>query len=1016
MNRNYLRKVSANRSVIAGLFSSIIMVICLLGFSPSATAQGSISVSGKVTNASGEALAGISVTAKGTGQGTATSATGDYIITVADNGTLVFSSVGYDEQEIAVAGNPVINVVMRTSTKLMDQVVVVGYGTQRKIDVTGSVSSVKGAEISKQSSQNAVSSLQGKVAGVSITNNGQPGASPQVRIRGVGSISNTNPLYIVDGTIVSDLSFLNPNDIESMDILKDASSLSIYGVRAANGVILVTTKKGYIGKPKFNYTAFAGAQIVTNKVKMASARKYATLINEKLGTPTVSEYPTTNWYDEILRGAALSHNHQLSVMGGVRKLSYNASAGFFNQQGLVNDNVYNKGTAKVQLDYKPTTKLKFGLQGIYYNYHSTDIPGDIFYQAYVAPSIFAVKKANGYYGDPADYNVGNFPNPMASLDWFNRKSKGRTYIGTVYGEYKFVKNFTFRSSFSYTDGSYQSRSYTRKDSLTTIQFSNKSSLSRDTTAERKWLWENTLTYDRTINKHRFKVLAGYSATEEKTVINQWSATDVPFNGESSLEIANGDPASVRHVIDPASGRPRFASYFGRVNYAYSDRYLLTATIRHDASSKFPSYSRGAFFPSVGAGWVISKEKFMENQKTFNVLKLKASWGKLGNANIPSNVAVARVDSGGTYNYVFAGNNGEVWHGANNTIFPPKTLFWEKVEETDIGIEMVLMGNRLSIDLDYYNRTTKDGLFELPILGTVGSSSTSVLGNFASFNNKGFELAANWNSSPVIDPESRKLRYTVGLNLSTNINKVVSVEGGNIDLYGGGLPVGGYRVTVARVGEPIGSYYGYEVDGIFQTSAEVTGSAQPFAKPGDFRYKDQNNDGFIDAKDKVILGNPNPKLTYGLNMGFNLRQWDLQLDIQGVASVDVYNATKGIRIGNENYTEDFYQNRWHGAGTSNTYPSAYLNGANLDPNSWYVEPGDYVRVRNIQLGYTVRKSLLKRLKIEKLRFYANAQNPYTYFKYKGFTPEIGGSTPMTSGIDLNVYPLSATYNIGVNLTF
>ena len=966
-----------------------------------------IRVSGRIVNSNGEPLPGVSVHVKGSAGGTTTNANGEYTLLVPEGATLVFSSIGFENMEMAVNNRAQINVTLLTSTKSMDQVVVVGYGTQRKIDVTGSISSVKGADISRQSSQNAASSLQGKVAGVQITNNGAPGSSPQIRIRGVGSLTATDPLYIVDGTIVSDLSFLNPNDIESIDILKDASSLSIYGVRAANGVILVTTKKGHRGKPQLSYNAFVGAQVVTNRLLMATAKKYATLVNEKLGAPTVAEYPTTDWYKQILRTAAITHNHQLGVTGGTSKMTYNASLGFYNQQGLVNKNDYQKITARLQADYRVSKEIRIGAQAIFYNYNSIDIPGDIFYQAYVAPPILAVRKANGNYGDPADYNVGNFSNPQATLDWYDQKSKGNSITASAFGEYKFASYFTFRSSFGIIKGISEARRYVRKDSLTTVQHSSVSSLNRDSSNSRKWVWDNTLTYERKIDKHRVKALVGYSSSEDKFTSDGWSVNNVPNNGESSLKIANGDPATVKHAF--GGNQAAFVSYFARANYSYDDRYLLTATFRRDGSSKFPSDNRFDNFPSIGAGWNITKEKFMEGQKIFDNLKLKGSWGKLGNASIPTNISVARVDSGGLYNYVFGGTGGVIWHGANNTVFPPKSLLWEVVKETDFGLEMGVLHNKLFIEADYYDRKTENGIFSLPILGTVGTSNSSVLGNFAAYDNTGFEFSASWRSN------IRALKYNIGVNLSTNKNKVVSIEGGNVDLLGGGLPVGGYLTTIARVGQPIGSYYGYVVTGVFQTDAEAAASPQTTAKAGYFRYKDVNGDGVIDSKDKVLLGNPNPKLTYGFNSGFEYRQFDFQLDIQGVAGVDVYNATKGVRYGNENYTEDFYQNRWHGIGTSNTYPSANLSGPNLDPNSWFVEKGGYVRIRNVQVGYTLASRMLDRWKIQKVRLYLNAQNPFTYFKYKGFTPEIGGA-PMSSGIDLNVYPLSATYNFGVNVIF
>ena len=963
-------------------------------------------ITGHVVSESGEPLTGVSVLIKGSQLGTTTDANGNFRIAATSNAILVFSAVGYSTIEVNVAGQSSINVTLKQGTKIMDQVVVVGFGTQRKIDVTGSISSVKGADLSKLSSQNAISSLQGKVAGVQIINNGQPGASPSVRVRGVGSISNTDPMYIVDGVIVNDLSFLNPNDIESVDILKDASSLSIYGVRAANGVFLVTTKKGHIGKPQFSYNGFGGAQIVTNKLLMASAAKYAFLINEKLGVPTIGAYPSVDWYDQILRSVAITQNHQVAVTGGTKKLGYNASAGYYNQQGLVEKNVYSKMTARIQADYKATKNLRFGIQAIYYHYKSTDIPGDIFYQAFVAPPIMAVRKSNGYYGDPADYQVGNFANPQASLDWFNQKSKGHSITASAYGEYKFKNHFTFRSSFGITDGNNQFRNYRRKDSLTTVQHSSVSLLGRDTSETRKWVWDNTLTYERTFQKHRIKALIGYSSSEDKFISNSWSVNGVPDNGESSYKLSNGDPSSLRHNL--SGNRATFLSYFARVNYGYNDKYLLTATIRRDGSSKFPSENRFDNFPSFGAGWIITKEGFMKNQHLFDNLKLKGSWGKLGNANIPTNISVATVDSGGLYNYVFGGN-GVVWHGANNTRFPPHTLVWEVVKETDLGIEMVLLNNRLFIEADYYIRKTENAIFSLPILGTVGASNSSILGNFASYENKGLEFSINWKNN------EGRLKYNLGLNISTNKNKVTAIEGGDVDLYGGGLPVGGYLTTVARIGQPIGSFYGYVVDGVFQSNAEASASAQPNAQAGWFKYRDQNNDHVIDSKDKVIIGNPNPKLNFGFNSSFNYKQFDLELDIQGVSGVDVYNAMKGVRYGNENYTEDFYQHRWHGAGTSNSYPSADLSGPNLDPNTWFVENGDYVRIRNAQLGYTFSKPHLLRTKLKSVRVYINAQNPITIFGYKGFTPEIGGA-PMSTGIDLNVYPLSATYNIGLNVNF
>lgn len=984
---------------------SILLLLCLFSVN-FLFAQDNITIRGKVLDAeNGQALIGASLQIKGTNNGTQTDIDGNFSIVAPANETLVVNYVGYQKQEVPINGQTLLNIRLRPETTQLDQVVVVGYGTQEKKEVTGSISSVKGEDIARQASQNPVSSLQGRVAGVQITNSGAPGASPQVRIRGTGSaFGGVEPLYVVDGIFVNDLSFLNPNDIESIDILKDASSASIYGIRAANGVVLVTTKKGKAGSMKVEYNGFVGAQIVTNRVPMASALKYAVLVNEKTGSPTVREYPTTNWYDQILRPVALVHNHQWGITGGTEKSIYSFSLGYLNQEGAVRKNEYNKLTARLQNDIQVSKNVKVGYNALLYNYNSIDIPGSIFYQAYVAPPIMAVRREDGRYGDPADYNVGNFANPQASLDWFNQRSKGQSLTSTAYGEVNFLKNFTFRSSFGLNLGFSEFRNYVSQDSLTSIQFAHVSRLNKETSKSRRWLWENTLVFDRSFGDHKVKTLLGYSAQEDRFESIGGSIANVPYYNEGSLNLSLGDPTTA--TLHNGAGLNTVMSYFGRLNYSFKDRYLLTASIRRDGSSKFPKESRFDNFPSVGAGWIISNEPFMADQRIFDLLKLRASWGKLGNENIPANIAVQTISTGGLYNYYFGG----VHHiGSNNTVRVSPTLFWEVVKETDFGAEMGFLNNRLTLELDYYNKLTDNAIFDVPILGSLGTSNNSIRGNFASFRNAGFEMAATWRN------QVGNLNYNIGANGSFNKNTVVSISTGDNPLYSGGLPVGGYLTTISRIGSPIGAFYGYVVDGIFQTEQEVTNSAQPSAKPGYFRYRDLNNDGVIDNKDKTIIGNPNPRFTYGITSGVQYKSFDLQLDIQGVAGVEIYNATKGVRYGNENYTLDFYQNRWHGPGTSNTYPSADLSGPNLDPNTWFVEKGDYIRLRNVQLGYTLNNRLTSALKIQKLRLYLNAQNPITYFRYKGFTPEVGGS-PTSAGIDLNVYPLSATYNAGLNITF
>ncbi|PSR53232.1 SusC/RagA family TonB-linked outer membrane protein [Adhaeribacter arboris] len=972
-------------------------------------AQDAVPISGRVTDAkTGEALIAVSVLVKGTTSGAQTDVEGNFTVNAPANATLVFSYIGYQQQEVPVNNRTTINVQLATDATQLNEVVVVGYGTQQKRDVTGSITSVKGDELIKQSSQNPVSSIQGRVAGVQITNTGTPGASPQVRIRGVGSAQGgVEPLYVVDGTFVPDLSFLNPADIESMEVLKDASSASIYGVRAANGVVLVTTRKGKAGAPRINYNGFAGIQKVTNRLEMANAQEYATLINEKFAIieeprtlPLTT--PSTDWYDQVLRTAQV-HNHQLSMSGGTERITYNFSGSYLNQQGIVKKNDFERITARLQTDFKVTNNIKVGYNAIFTNIKTDTIPSGVLYQAYVAPPILPVREANGRYGDPASINLGNFSNPQASLDWFNQVNRSQRLTGNVFGELTFLKDFTFRTSLGLNYGVSDYRNYKSRDSLTSIQFAERSLLTKGNLKSNSWLWENTLTYSKEIGANRFTVLLGISSQRDRWEEVIGTINDVPNNSEASYYFSLGDQATAR--IQNTGDLYTFASYFGRINYAFKDKYLLTTSLRYDGSSKFPEGNRFDIFPSVGLGWMVTEESFMKNQTAINNLKVRASWGKLGNSNIPSNVFNQTASLIPGYIAFFGGIP---YTGGNFDQAVPPTLLWEVVKETDLGFEMVTLNNRLTVEADWYDKRTEDAIFRVPFLSSSGLGG-SINGNFASFKNTGVEFAANWNTEATSN-----FRYNVGFNVAYNRNEVTNIDT-SIPQYGGSGGVAGNLTTISRLGDPIGSFYGFVVDGVYQTEQEVTGSAQPAAKPGDFRYRDLNNDKVIDNRDRTIIGNPNPRFIYGINSGFNFYNFDLQLDIQGVAGVEIYNANKGNRFGNENYTKDFFENRWHGAGTSNSYPSADLSGVNLDPNSWYIENGDYIRIRNLQVGYTLPTNLTGKWKIQSIRFYANAQNPVTFFKYNGFTPEVGGP-PTNAGIDLNVYPLSATYNFGVNVNF
>lgn len=990
-------------------------------------------LTGQVTDSNGQPLIGVTIKVKGSSAGTVTDGQGNFVLEVPDKAVLVVSYVGYETKEISVNGQTSIHITLSTSSTLLNQVVVVGYGTQKRLDVTGDVAVVKGDEISKQASINPISALQGKVAGVQITNSGAPGASPQILIRGLGTIyGNPNPLYIVDGVWYSDISFLNPADIESISILKDASAESIYGIRAANGVVLITTKKGKAGHTTVNYTGYAGWQHVTNLVKMANGTQYANLINEKslfsggdtlLSNP--SQYGTgTDWYTQILHDAFVT-NHQISINGGTDKSTYNFSFGYLDQDGIVKTNNYKRFTISLQQDIQVLKALKVGYSVVGAGSGSRDIPGSIFHDLFAAPPIVPVRYKDGTYGDPNDFALGNsVTNPQAELDFFNQRSKNYRFTGDVHADLTFLKHFTLHTSEGGDYGEGEVRNYVPEYFATSNQNNLTSRLTISRAETRNWIIENTLTYNNTFGgNNSLTVLVGQGAQRYKSYGLTGTAFNVPGNTSSEMYLSLASVTNAAGDTTIRNGQPYYvsdngdlstiASYFTRVNYAYKQTYLLTASLRADGSSKFSGDQRWGYFPAIGLGWVISNENFMQNQHLFNTLKLRGSWGKIGNASVPSNLSVLTVDQNPTFTAIF-GQPGVAYTGASITSIVPPTTYWERGVGTDIGLEAALFQNRLNVVADFYNKETQKAIFAIPILGSLGTSGSTIIGNQADIQNRGFELSVSWDQTV-----NKDFSFHISANGSLNNNKVLSVSTGKNPIYAGGVgATGGQLTTRTVVGQPIGEFYGLPVIGIFQNQDQINKSAQANtgAHPGDFIYKDVNGDGVISGLDRIPLGNPNPKYLYGINTSFNYKQFDLMLDFQGVADVSIYNANKGLRYGNENYTLNFYDHRWHGDGTSNVDPSANIGGdQNYIPNSWFVESGSYFRVRNLQLGYTIPQDLTNRWHISRLRIFANAQNPFNFFKYTGFTPEVGGS-PTNAGIDINTYPLYATYNFGVNLSF
>ncbi|MDP4207362.1 MAG: TonB-dependent receptor [Bacteroidota bacterium] len=1014
--------------------SNLLMLLLFFIMAVARGQQGTVNVTGTVISSEdNNPIPGVTVAIKGTQKATATNSDGKYSLqNVPSDGILVFTFIGMGTEEQAINNQSVIDVKLSPAVKQLESVVVVGYGTQRKIDVTGSVVQMKGDEISKQASINPISALQGKVAGVQITNSGKPGASPEIRIRGVGTIyGNANPLYVVDGVWYDDINFLSPADIVSMNILKDASSEAIYGIRAANGVVIIETKKGKAGETIVTYNGSVGYQKVTNQIKMANANEYTTMINELYGTqqldPTLYAKGSafekgTDWYHQVLRDAVVT-NHQLSLSGGSEKSTFNLSLSFLDQQGIVEQNDYKRYTLRVQNDFSLGKYLKIGYTATGAHTASNDVNGAIFHQIYSAYPVLPVYYADGSYGDPGDYPLGDGAkfNPQATIDLYDQTTKTYKATGNMYADLKFAQHFTFRSSIGgeFNVGKIQNYVPVYNGSAT---FKNTvSKLTITDSQNRNWIWENTLTYDNRFNDHAIKVLLGQSAQSYRYNNQINYSENVPVTTDGNHYFALGNNYRITDVDINNTQLPAYplyttvASYFGRVNYSFKNKYLLNLSMRADGSSKFSPADRWGYFPSVGAAWVASEESFMKDINFLNSLKFRASWGKIGNASVPGNLSAQKVTTSDALTAVW--NNLAASGASINTIVPP-TIIWEKGVGTDVGIEFSILKSRLSLDVDYYNKKTENAIFAIPILSSLGMSGNQLIGNQANYQNRGFEIAASWK-----DNINKDFSYSINANLGFNKNKVLSVSTGANPIYQAVGTTGSNNFnTKTVVGRPIGEFFGYVVDGIFQTDAEAQASLQKAsAKAGDFKYRDISGpngvpDGAINDFDKTAIGNPNPKYTYGINTTFNYKEFDLAIDLQGVAGVDVYNANMGLRYGSENFTKDFYDHRWHGQGTSNSYPSVRIGGGqNYLANSFYVENGSYIRIRNIQLGYSLPTQLSEKYGIKKLRIFVDAQNPFNFFSYKGFSPEVGGG-PTKAGVDVDVYPLSATYRFGVNVTF
>jgi len=974
-----------------------------------------ISVSGVVTdNSTGETLIGASVVQKGTTNGTITNMDGQFSISVPGNAVLVISYVGYVSQEVAVKNSSKLKIQLSSDSKSLEEVIVVGYGTQKAKDMTAPISTVKGADLNKQITSNPMSALQGKMSGVQVINSGAPGSGPSVKIRGVGSIGDyANPLYVVDGVFVNNIDFLSSGDIEDLTVLKDASAAAIYGVRAANGVVLITTKKGKIDQTNVSYEGYFGVQTPVNVMKLASKDQYVELVNEANAnttgyTPKVAaNYPTsTDWYAQLLRNAVM-HNHSLDISGATEKTSYSLGANYFYQEGIMNTkNDYDRYNFRARIDQKVNNWFKMGFNTVVSNVKKNNADNNAFFSAFVNPPVYSVYDETNTaaypirFGSPQTYFYGNqYGNPVASAYYNNSKEDGLKLVFSTFGEITLIpEKLKFKTSYNLDFAFWKSQNYTPEFNVGGSQGVRKSSLSKTFGMSSKQIIDNLLTYTDQIDNHSFNLMLGQSTRMEKQSWMTGTAQDVPGYDDQSIYLTTGSFRD-RTSTDGAD-RYNGISFFTRGTYNYADKYLATLTFRADASSKYQE--KWGYFPSVGLGWIMTGEDFMKDQNTFQSLKIRGSWGMLGNDNVPANSAVILGSSGAGSSGIF----GDVLVdgiGAQTVI--QRYLKWEVVNEVNFGADFTIMNQKLKGDIDFYNRITNNVVFYAPI--ATGGGVAELLSNNGKVQNQGIELSLNWS-----DKINKDLTYNIGFNATTISNKVLALEGRE---YIPGASVRGNYTTRTSVGHAIGSFYGYEIDKVYASESEALRDpvSQDIKMGGYFKYKDQNGDNVIDSKDKVYLGSPIPWLMTGIDFSMNYKKLDASISFQGQFGNKVLNAKRMNRdvFSDGNYDLDFYTNRWTTSNKSTNYPSAeaYNTSFIQQANDFFVEDASYIRIQNIQVGYTLDK--IKGVK--SLRVYLSAQRPFTYFTYKGFTPEVGGS-PISNGIDTSVYPMQAVYSVGLKM--
>ena len=1029
------------RAVLPGLRRMLLALAGTLFLLPG-SAQSQSTVSGIVTDASGEGIAGVAVIVKGTTTGTSTDMKGAYTIRASKSDVLVFSFLGYKTQEVAVHNRMEIDVRLESDAQLVDEVVVVGYGVQKKSLVTGAISSVKGSALETTGIMRADDALAGKTAGVQVvSNSGQPGSDVQIYIRGIGTNGTATPIYIVDGMAVSGIEYLNPGDIESIEVLKDAAASAIYGARGGNGVVLITTRRSKDGQWSVNYDFSYGIQNIARKIDVLNAREYAIIQNEAAANsgatlPFTDEQIAsfrqgTDWQEAILNRNAGVQRHNVRVSAGTARSSFNGSASYLNQDGILAEGKSNfkRYTINLAAEHKllRNDALTVGENVVVSHVKKQSVTQN---SSTAGPLVGALNmdpltpvydpyQTDELYGGfgVSKYVSQEVVNPVARIYYSNGRTLYTTMKGSVFAELKFLNDFRLRGSagadITWTDGFGYSPMY-KLNSTTGNTSANGASQSYD--QNRRFSYEGYLTWGHVYDgRHDVSAMIGASLLQRSSLSLSASRNDLKIDDEDHAYISMATNSSASASGGP--GNPSaIVSFFGRVNYAYDNRYMLTATVRRDGSSRFGPNNRFGTFPSVSVGWNVANESFLRDVRWLDALKFRASWGQNGNENIGDFAYLATISTYGLgYSFGSQNANGSLAVGAAPVKVVNPDLKWETSEQTDIGLDVRLFGC-LGLTFDYYVKKTKDLLVTTSVPLMLGNSFPTA--NAGNVKNSGVEFAVDFQR------QFGKWNIAVNGNISYNKNRVTYV--GTDTGYVTGSTVQGITGAVTRMeaGHAMSYFWGYKTLGIFQNQAEIDAwvnskgvQIQPDARPGDFRYQDTDDSGTIDDNDRVDLGNPFPKVTFGLNVNVSAYGFDLGITSAGQAGNKIFSVLRRPDLTMSNYGA-WVLDRWHGEGTSNSIPRVAHNDTNLNwtrPSDFYLRDGDFWRIRNITLGYTV--NIPEKYYLRKVRVFASVDNAFTFTKYDGYDPEVGnGGSILGSGIDRGVYPRPRTVSVGLNLTF